>query len=55
MPAWDLTLWKRMSDDDWWIALAMYWRTSPWMWWRWRFGCEQIGGEQIGGDVKMKR
>jgi hypothetical protein len=29
-----------MGNGDWWIALAMDWRTSPWMWWRWRFGCE---------------
>ena len=31
---------KWMGDGDWRIALAMDWRTSPWMWWRWRFGCE---------------
>ena len=35
-----------MGDGDWWNALDMHsnpymdWRTSPWMWWRWRFGCE---------------
>jgi len=29
-----------MDDGDLWIALAMDWRTSPWMWERWRFGCE---------------
>ena len=29
-----------MGDGDWWIALAMDWRTSPWMWWRCRSGCE---------------
>ena len=28
------------GDGDCQIALAMDWRTSPWMWWRWRFGCE---------------
>ena len=41
IPAWDFTLKKWiMGDGDWRIALAMDWRTSPWMWWRWRFGCE---------------
>ena len=40
IPVWDLTLWKWVGDGDWWIALAMDWRTSPWMWWWWRFGCE---------------
>ena len=39
-PMWDLTLWKLMGDGDWWSALAIDWRVSPWMWWRWRFGCE---------------
>ena len=29
IPAWDLVLWKRMGDGDWWIALTMDWRTSP--------------------------
>ena len=27
-----------MGDGDWWIALALDWRTSPWMWWK--LGCE---------------
>jgi len=35
------TLNKWMGDGDWRIALAMDRRTSPpWMWWRWRFGCD---------------
>ena len=40
IPAWDFTLKKWMGDGDWRIALAMDRRTSPWMWWRWRFVCE---------------
>ena len=40
IPAWDFTLKKWMGDGDWRIALAMDSRTSPWMGWRWRFGCE---------------
>ena len=31
IPAWDFTLKKWMGDGDWRIALAMDWRTSPWM------------------------
>jgi hypothetical protein len=31
---------ERMGNGDWWIVLAMDLRTSPWMWWQWRFGCE---------------
>jgi len=40
IPAWDLSLKKWMGDGDWQTASAMDWRTSPWMWWRWRIGCE---------------
>ena len=36
----DFTLKKWMGNGDWQIALATDWRTSPWMWWRCRFGCE---------------
>ena len=40
IPVWDLTLQNLMGDGAWWIAVVMDWRTSPWMWWRWRFGRE---------------
>ena len=29
IPAWDFTLRKSMGDGDWWIAVAMDWKTSP--------------------------
>jgi len=40
IPAWDLILKKCIGDGDLRIDIAVDWRTSSWMWWRWRFGCE---------------